>query len=494
MATRQISKQIPNVEFSCSVMTKNNLFKGLSRRRFFQQSAVVTTAFAGLRNFFVSSSHAAEAAPARKLESDFYGVLDLPPGFTYDLFSEAGEKMDDGLLVPGKHDGMGAFAGPNGRVILVRNHEMEASATEYSPFGVKRILLKKIDRKKLYDAGRGTKPGLGGTTTLIYNPKEQRLERHFMSLAGTYRNCAGGITPWNTWITCEEDVSQPNADGQNSDDEMEKEHGYNFEVPASEEIRLVEAVPLKAMGRFRHEAVAVDPRTGIVYQTEDRSDGLFYRFIPNEPGELRAGGRLQALKLRDSHRADSRNFKERTIQPGARLDVEWVDVRGVESPDDDLRYQGFFDSGAARFARGEGIWYGKDGVYFACTNGGSKRKGQIWRYVPSDAEGTDGERNKPGKLELFIEPNDGNLVENCDNITLAPWGDLIICEDGKSPQYLVGVTPEGKTYRFGKTTLSEFAGACFSPDGKTMFVNILSPGMTLAITGPWLEFRNEMTA
>lgn len=473
-------------------MKDTQLLGGLSRRTFLKQGTVVTMAFAGLKNFFTSSAMAAEGETAKKLETDFYGVLDLPPGFTYNLFSEAGEKMDDGLLVPGKHDGMGVFPGRNGRIILVRNHEMEAGATEYSPFGAKRTLLRKINRRKLYDAGRGKKPGLGGTTTLVYNPKEQRLEKHFMSLAGTYRNCAGGITPWNSWITCEEDTSVPNADGQNQDDEMEKEHGYNFEVPATEQISLADPLPLKAMGRFRHEAVAVDPRTGIIYETEDRSDGLLYRFIPNEPGRLLAGGRLQALKFKDSARADTRNFQQRTIRASQKFDVEWVDMKDVESPDDDLRYQGFYDSGAARFARGEGIWQGKDGIYFACTNGGTKRKGQIWRYVPSAVEGKPEEKNRPGKLELFIEPNDGELVENCDNITLAPWGDLIICEDGKNPQYLVGVTPEGKTYRFGKTTLSEFAGACFSPDGKTMFVNILSPGMTLAITGPWLQLRREM--
>ncbi|HXG46930.1 MAG TPA: alkaline phosphatase PhoX [Methylomirabilota bacterium] len=473
---------------------KPSSFSTSTRRTFLKQSALVTTAFAGLRNFFSTAAAGAEVAAGARLESDFYGVLDLPPEFRYHLFSEAGEKMDDGLLVPGKHDGMGAFDAGNGKVILVRNHEMEPGATEFSPFGARRALLRKIDRHKLYDAGRGKKPGLGGTTTLVYDAREQRLERHFLSLAGTYRNCAGGITPWNTWITCEEDTSKPNADGQNSEDEMEKEHGYNFEVPASADLRLADPVPLKAMGRFRHEAVAVDPRTGIVYQTEDRSDGLLFRFLPREPGRLLAGGRLQALKFKDANRADTRNFTERKIKATDKFDVEWVDMQDVESPDDDLRYQGYFDHGAARFARGEGIWYGKDGIYFACTNGGPKRKGQIWRYVPSPAEGTPEERNRPGQLELFIEPNDGTLVENCDNVTLAPWGDLIICEDGMSPQYLVGVTPEGRTYRLAKTTLAEFAGACFSPDGRTLFVNILSPGMTLAITGPWAEFRRTVLA
>ena len=461
-----------------------NCLHPVSRRRFLRDSALVTLAFAGLRNAFELSAVAAEPSVSN-LQPDSAGVLDLPPGFSHKAFSKAGEQMDDGLFVPGKHDGMGTFAGPAGKTILVRNHEMEASFTQFSPFGSRRALLSKVDRRKLYDYGNGRRPGLGGTTTLVYDTKAQRLERHFLSLAGTYRNCAGGITPWNTWITCEEDVSSPNASGQEPDDPMEKEHGYNFEVPARAEIQLADPLSLKAMGRFRHEAVAVDPRTGIVYQTEDRSDGLLYRFIPNEPGRLLAGGRLQALTIRERRSADTRNFQKDEFKVGEKLEVAWVDVRNVESPDDDLRYQGFFESGAARFARGEGIWYGRDAVHFACTDGGVKKKGQIWRYFPSPVEGTEREKNQPGKLELFIEPNDGDLVENCDNLTMAPWGDLIICEDGKSPQYLVGVTPQGKTYRFARTTLSEFAGACFSPDGSTLFVNILGPGITLAIVGPW---------
>lgn len=459
-----------------------------SRRHFLRQGALVSLAFSGLRNLYAQKP-ANEPPLDAHLKADKKRILDLPPGFSYHEFSKAGAKMDDGLLVPGCHDGMGAFAGADGRTILVRNHEMAPDAKKFGPFGEKSVLLPKVDLGKLYDAGRSKRPGLGGTTTLVYDTKKRRLEKQFLSLGGTYRNCAGGVTPWNTWITCEEDVSRPNDGGQNPDDPMEKEHGYNFEVPASEEVRLADPVPLKAMGRFRHEAVAVDPRTGIVYQTEDRSDGLLYRFVPEQRERLVAGGRLQALRLKDQSRADTRNFREANFKPGQKLAVEWVDVRDIESPDDDLRYQGYFESGAARFARGEGIWYGHEAVHFACTNGGTARKGQIWRYYPSPEEGTAAEKDKPGQLELFIEPNDGTLVENCDNVTLAPWGDLIICEDGKNPQYLVGVTPEGKTYRFGRNTISEFAGACFSPDGTTMFVNILNPGTTLAITGPWEKVR-----
>ena len=426
------------------------------------------------------------------LKPDFYETLDLPPDFSYTVISEASDIMNDGFRVPGKHDGMAAFAGPNGRTILVRNHEMEASATEYSPFGRKHALLRKIDHAKLYDAGKGKKPGLGGTTTLVFDTSNQRLEKHFLSLAGTYRNCAGGVTPWNSWISCEEDVSRPNEDGQHPADTMEKEHGYNFEVPASDQIGLADPVPLKAMGRFRHEAIAIDPRTGIVYQTEDRGDGLFYRYIPNKKGDLHAGGRLQALKVRDESRSDTRNWRRQKIVARQTLAVEWVNIENVEAPDDDdLRYQGFFEKGAARFARAEGCWFGRDAVFFACTNGGKKKKGQIWRYIPSPNEGMAGEEKSPGMLELFIEPNDGTLVENCDNLTMAPWGDLIICEDGVSPQYLVGVTPDGKLYKLARTKLSEFAGACFSPDGTTLFVNIQDAGMTVAITGPWEKLHAD---
>ena len=460
----------------------------LDRRLFLKQSSLVTLAFTGLRTFAQSATSQANKSKL-KLKSDFYGTLDLPKGFSYTAFSEVGEYMDDGLLVPGKHDGMGAFAGPSGKTILIRNHEMEAGATDGSPFGNKKSLLRKVPRSKFYDAGKGKKPGLGGTTTLIFDTKTQTLEKHWLSLTGTYRNCAGGVTPWGTWVTCEEDVNRPNEDGQRPNDDMEKMHGYNFEVPASNQMGLVDPIPLRAMGRFRHEAIAVDPKSGAVYQTEDRSDGLFYRFLPRKPGQLVEGGNLQVLKLRDKSRADTRNWHNNDFRPGQNLPVEWVDVENIESEDDDLRYHGFYERGAARFGRGEGCWYGRDSIFFACTNGGKAKAGQIFRYTPSKNEGKESESRSPGILELFIESKDDKLIENADNLAIAPWGDLIVCEDGSNPQYVVGVTPEGKTYQLAKTTLGELAGACFSPDGSTLFLNIQTPGITLAITGPWESLR-----
>jgi hypothetical protein len=240
------------------------------------------------------------------------------------------------------------------------------------------------------------------------------------------------------------------------------------------------------MGRFNHEAVAVHARSGIVYQTEDRPDGLFYRFLPNERGRLARGGRLQALALRDKRSADARNWTAAEISPGESWAVAWIDIDNVESALDDLRYQGF-DRGAAVFARSEGIWANADEIYFASTDGGPKRGGQIWRYTASPHEGTEEERRDPATLDLFLEPNDTDLLEYADNLTIAPWGDLVICEDGSGVDHILGVTPEGQIYQLGRNAMndSELAGAVFSPDGGTLFVNIQNPGLTLAITGPW---------
>ena len=482
----------------------------LSRRQFLRSGALATASAAVSLGFLGCSQTLIQKVPGFRPEPPFEfepsanRLLDLPDGFTAHAFSRTGEQMDDGLWVPGGHDGMAAFPGPNGKTILVRNHELTATAKNVGPFGWNNEKIERAATHKIYDTGSGELPCLGGTTTLVYDTRTKTLEKHFLSLTGTIRNCAGGLTPWNTWITCEETM-------QKTENTYQVDHGYNFEVPASTEIGLADPIPLKAMGRFNHEAVAVDPRTGIVYETEDRGDGLIYRFIPDrfdgEAAELAAGGKLQALKIRDLEGADTRNWRDRNqkifwwtydpIPVGEPLAVEWVDIENVESPDDDLRIQGYEGKGTARFARGEGIWYGDNQgtgeFYIACTNGGIEYKGQIWRYIPSPYEGTSREEQEPGTIELFIEPNDSNLMENADNLTITPWGDLIICEDGPNEEFLIGVTPEGGLYRFARNAgnLSELAGATFSPDGTTLFVNIQSPGITLAITGPWHQIRQR---
>jgi secreted PhoX family phosphatase len=418
--------------------------------------------------------------------SDPDGILDLPAGFSYSVISKMGETMDDGLVVPGSCDGMAALPGPYGLTVIIRNHELTPDIP--GPFGKDRTLANRVPAARLYDKGQGKTPGSGGTSTIVYDTKTQRKIREFMSLMGTIRNCAGGPSTWKTWITCEETVDRAGEHGSGESAYVtEMDHGYNFEVPVTARLELTAPIPLIEMGRFNHEAVAVDPKSGIVYQTEDREDGLFYRFLPNERGNLKTGGRLQALVLLDKQSADTRNWETKDHIPVAQqLPVSWLDMDHVESPNDDLRQRGF-EAGAARFARGEGIWYGNGEFYFACTNGGSAKIGQIWKYRPGQDEGSQGETSKPGRLELFIEPNNGKLIENADNLTVSPWGDLIVCEDRDGQVVrLVGVTPNGKCYPFAMNHLrTELAGVTFSPDGTTLFVNLQHVGMTMAITGPW---------
>ncbi|MBL8877942.1 MAG: DUF839 domain-containing protein [Phycisphaerales bacterium] len=463
-----------------------------TRRDFLRSAAAVTLGFHGLQSFVRGLGGTVRAATVGgvgygPLIADPERIFDLPAGFSYRVISRIGERMDDGLIVPGDPDGMAAFSGPDGKIILIRNHELEPKErAEKSPFGPKNELMDRIPTDLIYDLGRARKPCIGGTTTLLYDPTSRRVERQFLSLAGTENNCAGGPTPWNSWISCEESTSKIGEDYQ-------RDHGWAFEVPATLDGHPVAPEPIKPMGRFRREAVAVDPRSSAVYQTEDVEDGLIYRFLPDKPGELLAGGRTQALMLRDRPGCDTRNWLGTSGQPlfpplpvGQRWHVKWLDLDQIDSPDDDLRLRGFA-AGAARFARGEGMWYGRDSVYFACTNGGRNQMGQIWRYHPSPFEGTPRETEAPGMLELFIEPNNQGVIENADNLTVSPWGDLVVCEDGSGEQFLIGVTPQGQCYRLGRNAKSEseLAGCVFSPDGKTLFLNLQADGLTLAITGPW---------
>lgn len=452
----------------------------ITRRNFIRSSGIVSLGFLGLARFNDGFASPEEHADGKygPLLPDPEKIINLPKGFRYKIISERGKAMSDGLRVPGLADGMAAFEGKGSRTIIVRNHEVNINDPANGPFGKNNELLGRIDRRNLYDFGKGKSPCLGGTTTVVYDHGSGQVEKEFLSLAGTVRNCAGGPTPWGSWLTCEETTVK-------ADDVLEKDHGYVFEVPAGEATGLANPVPLKSMGRFNHEAVAIEPQTGIVYLTEDDDEGLVYRFIPRSPGKLSQGGRLQALCLMDKISADTSNRDEVLMISGRPQPVRWIDLKEIDAPDGDLHLRGYHD-GAARFARGEGMWYGNGHVYFACTSGGRNKKGQIFRYRPGAHEGTLREKESPGQLELFVEPNDTDLFKSCDNLTVAPWGDVVLCEDD-SHSFIVGVTPKGDYYRLAENVgfKSEFAGGVFSPNGQTFFVNIQGPGLTLAIEGPW---------
>lgn len=431
------------------------------RRQFLRATGTAFAALAAsgcMRGGLASSGGAASYGP---LMPDPNGLIDLPAGFSYRVISSLGDAMSDGGTVPDAADGMGCFDLGGGKIALVRNHELRPGQDSGGATGA------------AYDTvARSLVPLPGGTTTLVLDARTLEVERQFRSLSGTIRNCAGGITPWGSWLTCEEDVSKP-------DGRINKDHGWVFEVPASA-TGPVDPVPLKAMGRFNHEAACVDPATGVVYLTEDRDDSLLYRFIPSVKGRLAEGGQLQAMVVPGL--PDARNWDGVALERGAWRDVLWTDLDNPEAPEDDLRKRGAA-KGATLFARGEGIWMGEGELYFACTSGGAAKLGQIFKYLPIDGY-------VGNKLELFYESTDITQFNYGDNLTIAPNGHLVVCEDAYTDEvtnYLRGITSDGTAYPLALCRIqTEWAGACFSPDGRTLFVNLYRPAKTVAITGPWL--------
>ena len=463
-------------------------------RRDLLTGSAAALAFSGLARHAMAQTAPAEetyrneVAGYGPLLRDPNRLLDLPEGFTYQVISQSGDTMDDGLFVPGQPDGMGCFDLGGGRVALVRNHELKGSSALHrnlGPGGFNQERIGRLDPARGYDTYKDGRALPGGTTTLVYDLESGRTVSQHLSLAGTSTNCCGGVTPWGSWLTCEETEETP----ENAD--VTRPHGFVFEVPASAE-GLVDPVPLKAMGRFDHEAVCVDPRSGIVYLTEDKNDGLFYRFLPNRPGRLAEGGRLQAMALRNVPGGDTRNQDGVAWAVGDWREVVWIDLEDVESPNADLRHRGHA-AGAALVARGEGVVWGEGELYLTATSGGPLRRGQILRYVPSPDEGRPDET--PGRLQLFLESADEQVFNMGDNLAVAPWGHLIVCEDNYSREirnHLKGVTPDGRVYAIARNVFTgngEFAGACFSPDGQVLFVNIMYPGVTFAIRGPWTAAR-----
>lgn len=435
------------------------------------------------------------------------GELFLPPEFNYQVISRQGLPMSDGRLTPGIFDGMGAYPGPAGTTILIRNHE-----NRERPGEIKVVTGPELEYDPL---------AFGGNTKLevrremaerdpVTNQQLYTYEvvRDFAILGGTSTNCAGGHRDPHIWITCEEVVKRsPNG----------KKHGYIFEIDARAE-GPVPAIPVLQAGRRSHEA-AIE-RGGIIYMTEDRgisSDPLtakrllgacFYRYIPYPRGGgvplAETHGVLQALKLRQEFHANM--DVGRAV--GVPYPVEWV---GVPEPDHDDdsdnrrdRVPGFTpnrvqaqDAGAAFFDRQEGMWTGpgQSKIYFDCTTGGAQNLGQVWEYDPGRET-----------ITLIYESVDPVKLQNPDNVVIVPQThDILLQEDGDGGdgQFVRGLTRDGEIYDFCRSAANttEFCGGCFDPDGKTLYLNqqgergSLPDGLpdgsavTYAIYGPF-EKRN----
>jgi secreted PhoX family phosphatase len=438
-------------------------------------ASVAGIAFTGaLSELFAGTAAARGHSGYGALVPDPDGLLDLPRGFRYEVLSREGDPLRSGEgTVPGNHDGMGAFAGRRGRVHLVRNHENRASAR----LGVPAV------RGLTYDPA-----AKGGCTALELDARNLVLGER-VAIAGTAVNCSGGLTPWGTWLTCEETEDKAGTNG------YAKDHGFVFEVHPADPLR-TGAVPLTAMGRFQHEAVAVDPRSGIVYETEDafqRPFGLFYRFLPNRPlggtGSLRAGGTLEAMRVPGV--PDLSAIQE----TGAAFEgVEWVPVPDSQARQTPIRLQDFGPRGITHAQKLEGCYWGGRSVYFVSSfarsaeGSAADHYGQVWKYEPH--------RRRLTLVVVFGPSSDVQLPgESPDNICLAPGGGLMVCEDGNGAQHVYGLTKRGEVYEMARGAQNigtpeepewgEFAGVTFSPDGGTMYVNCYAPGTTFAVTGPW---------
>jgi hypothetical protein len=461
----------------------------LTRRRFVQGSAVVTggIALGGPLSALASQSsggrqpkRVAGYGPLHDTPEEDSGqvYMQLPKGFRYRVISRDYEPMSDGKPTPGIFDGTGSYPGPRNTTILVRNHENRSRANE---------ITVDVPAGKRYDPDPNVR---GGNTKLVVDNRSRRVIESFGVLGGTHTNCAGGVTPWRSWITCEEIFNYGSVEA-NVTPGTGVPHGFCFEVPADAR-GPVTPVPIVAAGRFSHEAVAwLD---GFLYETEDRGDAAFYRFVPDrrprEWGDLATfGGTLEALVVRGRP-----NFDADTARPGESYPVEWVTVDepnpAVESGGQSTRAQAQA-KGAAIFTRTEGIWAVDRRVYFDCTTGGEAGAGQLWEYTPRDRD--------RGELKLIFESPGADVLDAPDNLVIVPdTGDVFLQEDGGGEQFVRGVTKRGEIYDFARTVLNstEFCGGCFSPDGRTFFVSQQgervagtpsedSRALTYAIWGPF---------
>jgi secreted PhoX family phosphatase len=450
--------------------------------------------------------------PFPPLQDDPNGILALPTGFSYKIVTREGEtNMSAGQgKTPAFHDGTGVVAAGRNRLTLIQNHELTPHMAQ---FGVPHVA------GTVYDPGAVNASGC----TVITMDGTGRPTGEWVGISGTVRNCAGGVTPWGTWLTCEETFINAgtawSAAGQTGT--YQKNHGYVFEVFQSDSAHQLPK-PIKAFGRYEHEALAVEPNLKHVYLSEDASgpNGLFYRWTAPQGGRLGAGlanklgdtaGKLEAMQIRLDDGSVLPDVAYITsAQLGRPFKVTWTEVPDRDAAVKPTRSQ-FADGTVTRGKKFEGVWSNGKGAYvvnsfaFGASDlpaDATKHDGMVWFYDYSDQTITlvSYFPHNPAAENEGPFPKYADLTfDGPDNVTVTPWGTLVLAEDGTRASHVLSAVPGGPTYAIarnqlsigtsnGAPTFSEFTGPTFSPDGKILFVNIQDPGITLAITGPWERY------
>lgn len=389
----------------------------LHRRTFLSWSGYGVAAFLAAPRASLLAADTAQAAPlfaqlpGALLPPDANG-LRLPPGFKSRVIARSSKPVSDSSYIwHGARDDGACYAAPDGGWIYVSNSEV-----------------------KVIDGGGG------GVGAVRFNAQGDIVDAYSI-LSGTDNNCAGGRTPWQTWLSCEE-----------------VERGLVYECdPFGQK----EAMAIPALGRFKHEAVAVDPVNSHLYLTEDEEDGVFYRFIPAAPLPDLTNGTLQVAQL---------------VSSSGTTQIVWHDVPDPSAAQIPTRHQ---VAAATPFNGGEGIaWH--DGIVYFTTKGDNR----VWRLEATTSRiGVLYDANGRGEAPLT----------GVDNVTITASGDVLVAEDGGDMQ-IVLITPAGVAVPIVQVTgqdLSEICGPAFDPSFQRLYFSSQTGPLNLDTAGITYEISRS---
>ena len=498
----------------------------LNRRQLIARGGAVGVGAAAVGlGLSVDDAAAADPRASRKggklfppLEASASDLLALPPGFTYEVVAKAGvTEIHDGTgriigKTPDKTDGTGLFVTSSG-YRLVQNHELGGGTT------VPALPVPHV-AGTVYDAGL-----MGGGCTVVDVRRNGRRRSEWVGISGTFNNCMGGVTPWNSWLTCEE--TEAKAGTMSAGQTLAEDHGWVFEVfPSRPAAQLPE--PIKAWGRYPHEAVVVAPNRSQVYLTEDASspNGLLYRWTaptgyrvqPRMATDLNGNqGRLEALIVLAPDGSVLPDLAYVTsAQIGRPFRTRWIEVPDRQATTTSVRKQ-FTDGEITRSKKLEGAWGDRHGFYFDASFAfapadlppdATPHDGQIWYYDYAEETLTLKAYFPYNPLLHQETPNWETTLgqsldlafDGPDNLHVSPYGTLVIAEDGNTANHLISWSQRLGAQAIARNLIvleqssaggnvyAEFAGPNFTPNGALLFANVQEPGHTFVIRGPWRTY------